>query len=92
MSSSPKPSSSGTLGAPGSEAYEPTRRMSKALRLGMLESTKQWLESALADHPAATAADLLERVTDETIAAELDLDRYDELNPERHSLPSRNAR
>ncbi|MFI7586167.1 hypothetical protein ACIB24_03735 [Spongisporangium articulatum] len=72
------------------ETYQPTTRMAKALRLGMLQATRQWLAEAAREHPGATPEELLELITDEALAAELELERYDELDTSRPLLPSRN--
>ncbi len=60
------------------EIYHPAARMHKALQVGTLEETYRWLQTALAENPAATVQDLMTRVAIEVAEAKMDLDRYDD--------------
>jgi hypothetical protein len=66
-------------GGGGPERYEASTRMVKALQVGTLEATYEWLRRAIEQSPGASAQDLLTRAAIEAAEAKLELDRYDEL-------------
>ena len=71
------------------ETYQPAARMFKALQVGTLEETYRWLQTALAENPAASVQDLMTRAAVEVAEAKLELDRYDDLKGHPGDHPAR---